>query len=289
MSLALGANTLTITGYAASGATTTYTTTITRAASSVSTLSGLTLNNGLVLSPSFAAATTTYTVAASSETSTAFFTPTWIGVGETATATFGGFTYPLVSGVMFDMPISLIVGATVLYIDGYAANGSTTRYSVTVNRAASSVSTLTALTFTNSNITLAPTFNSSTVTYAMTVPFTTSSTKVTGTWNGIGETATATFGGSTYALTSGTILATAIPLNVGENVVTVTGYAQNGSTSTYTVTITRTAAETVSTLSALTFSNSVALSPSFASDTVTYSSTVPFTTSTTQLTGTWTG
>ena len=399
MSLNVGANTLTIKGYAASGATTTYTTTITRAASSVSTLSALALNNGLVLSPNFAAATTSYTVAASAETSTVFFTPTWIGVGETATANFNGTTYTLASGVLFDMPVDLGFGTTVLtikgyaasgaittytitftratssistlsalslsngltlspsfasattsytvtapnststvsftptwgyqtgetvtatiggvvyaltsfdsgsqfgtavplnfgantlYIDGYASNGTSTRYTITINRPAATVSALTALTFTNSSITLAPTFDSATVTYAMTVPFTTTSTQVTGTWTGTGETATATFGGNTYALTSGTILATAIPLTAGAgNIVTVKGFAQDGSTTTYTVTITRTAAATVSSLSALTFTNTaITLAPTFAAATTTYAMTVPYTTSSTQVTGTWTG
>ncbi|CAN2212917.1 Fibronectin type III [Candidatus Nanopelagicaceae bacterium] len=288
------ANVVTITGYAQNGTATTYTVTITRtAAETASALSALAFtNSSITLAPTFAAATTTYAMTVPYATSSTQVTGTWTGSFETATATFNGSTYALTSGTILSTAMTLSVGANRLLIKGYAQDGSLTTYTITITRTAlAAVSALTGLSFTNSNITLAPTFDSATVTYAMTVPYTTTSTRVTGTWTGTGETATATFGGNTYALTSGTILATAIPLTAGAaNVVTITGYAQNGTATTYTVTITRTAAETASALSALAFTNSsITLAPTFAAATTTYAMTVPYATSSTQVTGTWTG
>ena len=293
VALSVGANLVTIKTYAQDGTSTSYTITITRAGATVSALTGLTFTNSVALNTSFVSGTTSYTSTVPYETSTTQVTGTWVGVGETATATFGGNTYPLTSGAALTAyPIALTAGGnTVVTITGYAQNGTSTPYTVTIARtAAATVSALTGLTFTNS-VALNTSFVSGTTSYTSTVPYTTSSTQVTGTWAGSFETATATFGGSTYLLSSsGTILGTAIPLTAGgDTVVTITGYAQNGTSTPYTVTITRAAVEAVSALSGLTFTNSVALNTSFVSGTTSYTSSVPYTTSSTQVTGTWAG
>ena len=285
MSLNVGANTLTVKGFAASGATTTYTITITRVGSSVSTLSALSLNNGLTLSPSFAGITTTYSVAAANETSTVNITPTWVGVGETATATFGGSTYALTSGSQLSTAMSLALGANTLTITGYAANGATTTYTTTITRAASSVSTLSGLTL-NNGLTLSPSFASSTTSYTVAASAETSTVRFTPTWIGVGETATANFNGITYTLASGVLFDMPVNLGFGTTVLTIKGYAANGAITTYTITFTR-ATSSVSTLSALTLSNSLALSPSFASATTSYTVAAPNTTSSFKFTPTW--
>jgi hypothetical protein len=288
MNLSVGANTLVIRGWAQDGTTRNYNITITRAASSVSTLSALSLNNGLTLSPSFAAATTTYSVAAANETNTVNITPTWVGVGETATATFGGSTYALTSGSQLATAMNLNVGANTLTVKGFAASGATTTYTITITRAPSSVSTLSALSL-NNGLTLSPSFEAATTTYSVAAANETSTVNITPTWIGVGETATATFNGATYALTSGSQLATAMNLDVGANTLTIKGYAANGAITTYTTTINRTAAATDSTITALSFSNGINISPTFSSATTSYSAVATADTSTANVTVSWAG
>ena len=259
--VSVGVSDILVRGYAQNGTTTTYTIRATRAAATENRITGLSLNNGLRLSPTFDSATATYSVAAANETSTVNITATWAGVGETATATFNSSTYALTSGSQLGTAMNLSVGANTIVIRGWAQDGTTRNYNIAITRAASSVSTLSAFSL-NNGLTLSPSFASATTTYTVAAANETSTVNITPTWIGVGETATATFGGSTYALTSGSQLATAMNLNVGANTLTVKGFAASGATTTYTITITR-AASSVSTLSALSLNNGLTLSPSF--------------------------
>ena len=86
---------------------------------------------------------------------------------------------------------------------------------------------------------------------------------------------TVTGGGNTTTINSGHPFAN-IPLNVGDNVVTTTITATNGTTTrTYTVTITRGQPATVATLASLSIDNG-SLSPVFSSATETYTSSVSY-------------
>jgi hypothetical protein len=121
--------------------------------------------------------------------------------------------------------------------------------------------------------TLTPAFATGTITYTATVPYSTSSINITPTVNE--SHATVKVNGVTA--TSGS--PSTVSLSVGANAIPVLVTAQDGSTTkTYTITVTRTAAATVSTLSNMVLSDGT-LSPSFASGTISYSASVPYTTS----------
>src|SRR6202000_1247265 len=167
-------------------------------------------------------------------------------------------------------PIALGVGNTIITTTVTAGDGTTNQsYTVTITRAASSVATLSNLSF--SAGALSPPFASGTTTgYTISVPNTTATTTVTPTaTNG---TATITVNGT--AVASGGTTAP-IALGVGNTVITTTVTAGDGTTNeSYTVTITR-AGSSDATLSNLVFSAG-ALTPPFASGTTTgYTISVP--------------
>jgi len=112
--------------------TNTYTVSVTRAQSSISTLSGLTLSSG-TFDPAFAAATTSYTASVSNATTSMIVTPTV--TDATATITVNGTS--VASGVASGA-ISLIVGTNTITTVVTAQDGvALTTYTVTVTRAGS--------------------------------------------------------------------------------------------------------------------------------------------------------
>ena len=135
--------------------------------------------------------------------------------------------------------------------------------------------------------TLLPGFASATTAYTATVPYATSSITVTPTRNQANATIQARVNGGSYAsVTSGSPSAS-LSLNAGTtNTVDVLVTAQDGTTTkTYTTTVTRTAAATISTLSNMVLSDGT-LSPSFDLGTISYTASVPYTTSTITVTPT---
>ncbi|MDC1345634.1 BspA family leucine-rich repeat surface protein, partial [Planktomarina temperata] len=126
---------------------------------------------------------------------------------------------------------------------------------------ASSDATLSALSLSSGS--LSPGFASGTLAYTASVAHSVSSLIVTPTTNDANATATV----------NGASPATPVTLSVGSNTVTVQVTAQDGTTQSYTVAVTR-AASSDATLSALTLSQGN-LSPSFASGTLAYTSSVP--------------
>jgi uncharacterized repeat protein (TIGR02543 family) len=269
IALNVGSNTITVIGTAQDGSSTaTYTITVTRSAAATNAnLANLALSTGS-LSPSFASGTTGYTASVPNTTTSLTVTPT-LSDG-TATVKVNGTS---VASGSASGSIALAVGSNTITVIGTAQDGSSTAtYTITVSRAAaSSVATLSSLSLSAGS--LSPGFASITTGYAASVPFTTTSLTVTPTLSD----STATVKVNGISVTSGSTSGS-IALNVGSNTITVIGTAQDGSsTATYTVTVTRVAAASVATLANLGLSAG-SLSPTFASGTTSYTTSVPFTT-----------
>jgi hypothetical protein len=260
--LAVGANTISVVVTAQDGTTkSTYTVTVTRAASADATLSALSLSSG-TLSPGFASGTTAYTASVANGVSSLTVTPTATQADATIKVNGTAVTSGAASGA-----IALAVGSTTISVVVTAQDGTTkSTYTVTVTRAASADATLSALSL--SQGTLSPSFASGTTAYTASVANGVSSLTVTPT----ATQADATIKVNGSAVTSGSASG-AIALAVGANTIAVVVTAQDGTTkSTYTVTVTR-AGSSTSSLSALTLSSGT-LSPSFASGTTAYTASV---------------
>ncbi len=272
------------------GTTKTYTVTVTRAIalpvmSSDATLSALTVSDGtndVPLTPAFAADTAGYTANVDNSVDSVTVTPT---VNDSnATVTVEGDT---VTSGSPSSAISLTAGvAEVIDIVVTAQDGTAMTYTVTVTREMSSDATLSALTVSDgtNDVPLTPTFDSNTTGYTASVDNSVGSVTVTPTVND--PNATVTVGGD--AVTSGSpSSAISLTPEVAE-VIDIVVTAQDGTTKTYTVSVTRAFSEalalpvvsTVSsdaTLSALTVSdgtNDVPLTPDFAADTAGYTASV---------------
>ena len=228
ISLSVGSNTITTLVTAQNGTTTkTYTITVTRAPSTVATLSGLVPSSG-TLNPTFAAATISYTASVTNSTTSITVTPTV--TDPTSTIKVNGT--PVTSGTASGS-ISLPVGSNSITTVVTAQDGVTTKtYTVTVTRAPSEISTLFALVV--SNGTLSPSFSPGTLGYTSNASSTTTSVTVTPTVTD--PTSTVKVNGTTVA--SGSASA-AISLGASSiNTITVLVSAQNGiNTSTYSVVV----------------------------------------------------
>ena len=266
--LSAGSNLIAITVTGANGdAGREYTLNVVRSDPSGAGLSGITLSAG-TLSPAFAEGTTGYTVSVPYAASGLTVTPYAANAGSTVTVNGTGVSSGQASG-----NIGLTAGAgTVITIEVTSQDGSNTRsYTLTVNRAAgSSNANLSALTTTGG--TLSPTFNAAVTSYtAAGVANTTTAVTVRPT--AADSTALLTVrvnGGTAVAVTSGQN-SSSLALNVGVNTIEITVTAQDGTEKKYSISVTR-AASTVTTLSGLTLSSG-ALSPSFLSSRIAYTST----------------
>jgi len=269
--LVVGTNTITTVVTAQDGSTTSYTVTVTRRLSSVSTLSNIVFNAGLQSVQLSLFGTASVANAITSITATPTVTD------FNATVKVKGI--PVTSGTASG-PISLDVGPNPVTVVVTAQDGSNTTYNFTVTRAApSTVSTLSGLAL--SVGTLSPTFPAMMPFYAASVA--NAITSITVTPTATDSNATVTVSGMPVASRTAS---GAIPLAVGANTITTVVTAQDGSTkSTYTVTVTRAAPSTVSTLSGLALSAGT-LSPTFATGTLSYTASVPDTTITITVTPT---
>ena len=237
LSLNVGSNTVSVLVTAQdSQVTKNYITTITRAASTDSYLSNLILSNG-TLSPSFASATTTYTSAVTNSVSTITVTPT-LNQAD-ATLTVDGSA---VSSGVSSSPISLALGANTITIVVTAQDGTSSRtYTLTVTRQ-SNDATLSGLVL--SAGTLSPTFSSATTSYTTNVKFGSSTITVTPTRNQSNATMQVKLGSGSYSLINPGSPSNLISLLTGSNVLTILVTAQDGTTKTYTITVTRATAIT---------------------------------------------
>jgi hypothetical protein len=256
--LNVGTNTITTLVNAQDGTTNSYTTVVTRAASSDATLSALLLSSG-TLSPVFTSAATSYTTSVSNATTSVTVTLT---VNEpNATVKVNG---TVVASGTASGGISLNVGTNTITTLVTAQDGTTNTYTTVVTRAASSDATLSALLL--SSGTLSPSFASATTSYTASVSNATTSVTVTPTVNE--PNATIKVNGTTVG--SGTTSG-GISLNVGTNTITTIVTAQDGTTNTYTTVVTRLSNDAA--LSTLALSSGT-LSPSFASATTSYTASV---------------
>ena len=197
-------------------------------ASSISTLSGLSLSAGN-LNPVFSPETLSYSVSVPNRTATFNVTPM---VTEPATVTVNDVDVEpgAESGEM-----SLAVGSNAIHVEVIAEDGvSSTTYRIVVTReAASSVATLSKLAI--AGVKLSPKFNSMNLTYSAKVSNSTRSLKITPTTTGH-----AVVKVNGFLVRSGSV-SRAIAMKVGRNTVSVSVTAQNGSTKTYKITVTRAA------------------------------------------------
>ncbi|MEI6654205.1 MAG: cadherin-like beta sandwich domain-containing protein [Verrucomicrobiota bacterium] len=260
--LVVGPNTITTVVTAQDDVTTsTYSVTVTRLPSAVSTLSGLVLSSG-TLSPAFSSTTTAYTASVANTTTSVTILPTV--TDGTATVKVNGVPVP--SGTT-SQAITLVAGPNTVNVVVTAQDGTTSTYTVTVTRAPSAISTLSCLVL--SSGTLSPIFVTATTGYAVTV----TATSLTVTPTVTDATATVRINGS--AVPPGAA-SDAVPMALGTNPVLIVVTAQDGiTTSTYTVTVTR--LSTVSSLSGLAL-NTGTLNPVFAPATTAYTASVANTT-----------
>jgi gliding motility-associated-like protein len=262
ISLNVGANTITTVVTAQDGTTTnTYTVVVTRAASSLATLSNLTISAG-TLAPAFTSGTTSYAASVSNATTSITVTPTAADANSTITVNGAAVVSGNASG-----PIPLSVGNNAISVVVTAQDGTTTdTYTISVSRAPSSIVTLSNITL--SSGTLVPVFNSSTLSYVASVSNATTSITVTATTSDAAETVTV----NGIPVISGSASGP-ISLNVGPNTINLLVTAQNGSTTTYSITVTR-GPGADATLSNLTISSGT-LIPVFVSVITNYTAIVP--------------
>ena len=257
--LDVGSNAITIVVRAQDGTTQTYTVTVTRTGSEDATLSGLVISPGR-LSPTFAPITVDYTAGVVNVVTSVRVTPTVNHGDATVTVTVTVDTGATVNRSGSDYTVrDLDVGSNVITIEVTAQDGTTQTYTVTVTRAKSSDATLSGLTISEGG--LSSGFASDTFDYTASVLNSVDSVTVTP--EARENNATVTVNRST--VTSGSDY-TVRDLDVGSNVITIVVTAQDGTTQTYTVTVTR-AADSNAGLSGLAVSSSAAgsvdLSPEF--------------------------
>lgn len=176
----------------------------------------------------------------------------------------------------FPVKLNTVGAQTITVTDVNDPNTTVAPPSITVTPSADA--TLSGLTLSGVP-TLSPAFVSGTTEYTASVANSVKSTTVTGTLNN--SHATMTIGGN--SVNSGTA-SSAITLNEGSNTITIVVTAQNGTTKTYTVTLTREQPSADATLSGLTLGG-MTLSPSFASGTTEYTASVANSVYSTTVTG----
>ena len=262
-----GTNTITVIVTAQDSTTKTYTITLTRAAalSDNADLTGLTISSG-TLSPQFSSSDITYTASVANSVTQVTVTPT--ASDSSATIAVNGNTVTSGNGYILT---SLTAGEPTTVTVIVTAQDSTTKtYTITLTRAAalSDNADLTGLTI--SSGTLSPQFSSSDITYTASVA--NSVTQVTVTPTASDSSATITVNGNTVTSGIGYILTS---LTAGEpTTVTVIVTAQDSTTKTYTITLTRAAALSDNAdLTGLTISSGT-LSPQFSSSDITYTASV---------------
>ena len=227
VSLAVGANVITVEVTAEDGSTTqTYRVTVTRAEppSTDATLKGLTLSE--VDFGIFDSTTTSYSTQVANSLSQTTVTPVVNDSGASRIIKIGGVTDS-------DGTVPLAVGSNVITVEVTAEDDSTTQtYTVTVTRAEppSTDATLKGLTLSDVNF---GTFSSATTSYTAQVANSVTQTTVTPTVNDSGASHIIKIGGVTDADGK-------VSLSVGTSVITVVVTAEDGvTTRTYTVTVTR--------------------------------------------------
>ena len=263
--LTVGTTTVTVIVTAQDSTTKTYTITLTRAAalSDNANLGSLTISSG-TLSPQFSSSDITYTASVDNSVTQVTVTPT--ASDSSATIAVNGNTVTSGTGHILT---GLNVGTTTVTVIVTAQDSTTKTYIITLTRAASLSGNADLGGLTISSGTLSPQFSSSDITYTASVD--NSVTQVTVTPTASDSSATITVNGNTVTSGTGHILT---GLNVGTNTVTVIVTAQDSTTKTYIITLTRAASLSGNAdLAGLTISSGT-LSPQFSSSDITYTASV---------------
>jgi hypothetical protein len=246
----VGSNVITVTVTAADGTVKSYTVTVTRAAapgaSSNADLSALSLSNA-TLHPAFTSGNSSYTATVANAITVTAVSATLSDPGATLTSVqvaANGGTPVACPAPGYVCPLA--VGSNVITVTVTAADGTVKSYTVTVMRVAAAGTGLIGLQvdrFTESGaagaVALTPAFASATTVYTAVEPFTTASVLLTPTASASDSTVAVTVtppGGSALVCRG---LPPFCPLQVGENVVTVTVTEANGLATAHTITITR--------------------------------------------------
>ncbi|MGR3913457.1 MAG: cadherin-like beta sandwich domain-containing protein [Gammaproteobacteria bacterium] len=236
-------------------ATKTYTVTVTRLPSANADLSGLTLSDRAVLSPKFMPGTTSYTAGVASSVDSVTVTAALDDANATVTVDGAAAATPV--ALVLNMPKDIVVVVT-------AQDGSTTKtYTVTVTRMLSANADLSGLTLSDRAV-LSPDFEPGTISYTA------------GVANGIASvTVTPVVADSNATVTvDGGAANTAIPLVANEpKAIVVVVTAQDGTTKTYTVTVTRALPDDAA-LAGLALSGGATLSRRFEADIISYTASV---------------
>lgn len=219
IALKVGANSITVSATAEDGVTaTTRTIVVTRTAPDLN-LNTLTVSGG-TLSPAFAADTAAYTLALPYTTSS---------VDVAATAVNSDWALAIQGAATSGTAVAVPVGSSTISVTVTAVHGEKRTYTVAVTRAAASANAeLGGITL--SNGTLAPAFSAATSNYTASVDYSTDQITV---------------GGSVADATSGLTVngksaaSAVVPLVVGKNTITLVTTAQNGTTKTTTIVVTR--------------------------------------------------
>ncbi|MCD1261707.1 S-layer homology domain-containing protein [Paenibacillus athensensis] len=201
--------------------------------SSMSLLSGLVTDISSI-SPAFSAADFAYQVHVDTAVTSLHLLLTKGDAYQTLSVT--GATYDSVTANVYDyLASNLVVGANTVEIELTAQNGVSHTYTVTINRTTNGNADLSGLTL--SGAALTPVFAPNTIVYKSRVGNGISRTAVTAT--AADPAATISINGN--AVASG-LASNAISLNVGSNAITIVVTAQDSSTRTYTLNVTRDAA-----------------------------------------------
>ncbi|RNL41266.1 autotransporter domain-containing protein [Ochrobactrum sp. MH181795] len=211
------------------------------------------------LAPAFAPNTNSYTLNVANDVENISFIPSLADTNATVITVNGASTPNGTSSAA----IPLVVGSNTVTTTVTAQDGTTTKsYTVNVIRAQSGNAELVGLV--PSAGSLDPAFSPSATTYALAVPTETSSLQLTPT--SADPTATITVNGAAVASGSAS---SALPLGIGTTTLTVVVTAQNGTTRSYTVNVTR-AASADATLAGIVPSVG-SLDPAFDKETLSYS------------------
>lgn len=196
------------------------------AASNNANLSALALSSG-TLSPTFNSATTEYAASVTNATTSITVRPTLSDT--TASVRVNGI---VVASGTNSGAINLAIGANLIGVEVTAQDGLTIKtYNVTVTRPSANAD---LASFVPSSGALSPGFESATTSYTLSVPYDVTSIRFTPT---VAD-ANATVRVNNTTVASGS-QSGSIVLNVGSNTVTTVVTAQNNTTRTYTVTISR--------------------------------------------------
>ncbi len=226
-------------------------------------LASLTISAGS-LSPAFSVNTLGYNVSVPYVTDSLTVTPTT----SVSTSVVTVNNVILGSGNA-SQAIALNVGGNTITVRVIAESGTFKEYTIVVSRTAVNTnSNLSSLTI--SAGTLSPSFAVNTTAYSVSIPYVTTGIRVTPTVAGYN--ASVTVNGT--AIVSGTQTGT-IALSVGANTITIIVTAEDKSTRTYNITVTRADVNTNCNLAGLSISSGT-LSPGFSPNTILYTAEIAY-------------